>query len=51
MLHNISELKLNKTKFFISLFERAFKMIKNGVYFNVMVLYVVELFKNLVYAN
>ena len=39
------------TKFFISLFERAFKMMKNGVYFIVIALLVAELFKILVYAN
>ena len=37
--------------FFISLFERAFKMMKNGVYFIVIALLVAELFKILVYAN
>ena len=37
------------TKFFINLFERAFKMMKNGVYFIVIALLVAELFKNLVY--
>ena len=31
--------------FFISLFERAFKMMKNGVYFIVIALLVAELFK------
>ena len=36
---------------FISLFERAFKMMKNGVYFIVIALLVTELFKILVYAN
>ena len=39
------------TKFFISLFERAFKMMKNGVYLIVIALLVAELFKILVYAN
>ena len=39
------------TKFFISLLERAFKMMKNGVYFTVIALLVAELFKILVYAN
>ena len=38
-------------KFFISLFERSFKMMKNGVYFIVIALLVAELFKILVYAN
>ena len=38
-------------KFFIILFERAFKMIKNGVYFIVIALLVAELFKILIYAN
>ena len=39
------------TKFFISLFERSFKMMKNSVYFIVIALLVAELFKILVYAN
>ena len=39
------------TKLFISLFERAFKGMKNGVYFFVIALLVVELFKILVYVN
>ena len=39
------------TKFFISLFERAFKMMKNGVYFIVIALLIAELFKILIYAN
>ena len=38
-------------KLFISLFERAFKMMENGVYFIVIALLVAELFKILVYAN
>ena len=37
--------------FLISLFERAFKMMKNGVYFIVIALLVAELFKILVFAN
>ena len=44
--------KVHMTRnFFISLFERAFKMMKNGVYFIVITLLVTELFKILVYAN
>ena len=39
------------TKIFISLFERDFKMMKNGVYFIVIALLVVELFEILIYAN
>ena len=39
------------TNLFISLFERAFKMMKNGVYSIVIALLVAELFKILVYAN
>ena len=39
------------TKFFISLFERAFKMMKNGVYFIRIALLVAELLKILIYAN
>ena len=38
-------------KFFIILFERAFKMMKNGVYFTLIALLVAELFKILIYAN
>ena len=34
-----------------SLFERAFKMMKNGVYFIVIAILVAELFKILVYVN
>ena len=37
--------------FFIILFERAFKMMKNGVYFIVIALLVAECFKILIYAN
>ena len=40
-----------KRIFFIILFERAFKMIKNGVYFIVIALLVAELFKVLMYGN
>ena len=40
------------TKFFISSLERAFHMMKNGVYFIVIIaLLVAELFKILIYAN
>ena len=39
------------TKIFISLFKRAFKMMKNGVYFIMIALLVVELFEILIYAN
>ena len=38
-------------KFFMILFERPFKMLKNGVYFIVIALLVAELFKILIYAN
>ena len=45
-------LKVPMTRnFFIILFERAFKMMKNGVYFIVIALLVAELFKILIYAN
>jgi len=37
--------------FFIILLERAFKMMKNGVYFIVIALLVAELFRVLIYAN
>ena len=40
-----------EAKFFIILFERAFKMMKNGVYFIVIALLVAKLFKILIYAN
>ena len=39
------------TNFFIILFERAFKIMKKGVYFTVIALLVAELFKILIYAN
>ena len=39
------------TQFYICLFERAFKMMKNGVYVIVIALLVAELFKILIYAN
>ena len=42
---------VHEAKFFIILFERAFKMMKNGVYFIVIALLVAELFKILIYAN
>ena len=35
----------------MSLFERAFKMMKNGLYFIVLALLVAELFKILIDAN
>ena len=45
-------LKVPMTRiFFIILFERAFKMVKNGVYFTVIALLVAELLKILIYAN
>ena len=37
--------------FFIRLFKRAFKMLKNGVYFIVIALLVAELCKILIYGN
>ena len=40
-----------KLKFFISSFGRAFKVMKNGVYFIVIAFLFAELFKILVYAN
>ena len=36
---------------FISLFETTFKMMKNGVYFIMIALLVVELFEILIYAK
>ena len=44
-------LSVYDTEIFISLLERAFKMIKNGVYFIVIALLIVELFEILIYAN
>ena len=45
-------LKVYMTRnFFISLFERAFKMMKNGVDFIMIALLVAELVKILVYVN
>ena len=38
-------------KIFISLFEKALKLMKNGVCFIVIALVVAELFKILIYAN
>ena len=40
-----------KPIFFMGLFLRAFKMMKNGVYFIVIVLLAAKLFKMLIYAN
>ena len=45
------KLHMHMTKNFISLFERAFKLMKNGVCFVVIALVVAELFKILIYAN
>ena len=39
------------TKFFIYLLGRAFKVMKNGVYFIVIAFFVAELLKILIYAN
>ena len=43
--------KVPMNRNFIILFERAFKMMKNDVYFIVIALLVAELFKILIYAN
>ena len=49
---NAAAVKVPMTRnFFISLFESAFKTMKNGVYFIVIALLVAELFKILIYAN
>ena len=41
-----------KRNFLLSdLFERTFKMMKNGIYFTEIALLVAELFKTLIYAN
>ena len=51
-IFRFSIIKVHMTRnFFISLSERAFKMMKNGVYFIVIALLVAELFKILVYVN
>ena len=44
-------LSVYDTKFLICLFERAFKMKKNGIYFIVKALMVAELLRILIYAN
>ena len=49
--HFAGALSAYEAKFFISLFERAFKVMKNGFYFIVIALLVAELFKILIYAN
>ena len=41
----------NEAKFFINLFERAFKMMENSIYFIEIALLVTELFKIFIYAN
>ena len=50
-VHNWGGFKVPMKWNFIILFEQAFKMIKNGVYFIVIALLVAELFKILIYAN
>ena len=40
-----------QAKLFVIVFERAFKMMKNDIYFIVTALLVAEFFKNLIYAN
>ena len=40
-----------KRNFFIILFDRAFKITKNGIYFIVIAPLVAKLFKILIYAN
>ena len=49
--HGSSYSSAYEMKFFIILFERAFKMIKYGVYSIVIAFLVAELFKILIYAN
>ena len=43
LYHSYLKLSAYDTKFFISLFERAFKMMKNGVYFIVIAFLFAEL--------
>ena len=51
-MKKLANIKVYVTQFFfISLFERAFKMTKNGVYFIVIALLLADLFKILIYAN
>jgi len=49
--HFPGALSAYEAKFFISLFERAFKVMKNGFCFVVIALLVAELFKILTSAN
>ena len=52
ILKHVCILKVPMTRiFFIILFARAFKMMKNGFYFILIPLLVAELFKILIYAN
>ena len=44
-------LKVYMTQFFINLLGRAFRAMKNGVYFIVIAVLVAELFKIMDYAN
>ena len=41
----------SKTRIFFTVFERAFKLLKNNVYFIVIALLIAELLKILIYAN
>jgi len=50
-LISLFEMRRYAEKFLIILFIRAFKMMKNGVYFIVIPLLVAELFKILIYAH
>ena len=52
-LITVNSKEAHDTKIFISLLGRAFKMMKNGIYFILIVFLflVVELFKILIYAN
>ena len=47
----IMTLKVPMKRNVIILFERAFKMMKNGIYFIGIALLLAELFKILIYAN
>ena len=47
----VSGLSTYDAKFFIILFERAFKVMENAIHFSVIALLVAELFKILIYAN
>ena len=50
-LESSLSLRVYETNFVISLLKRAFKVMKNGVYFMVITFLVAKLFNILIYAN